>query len=145
MTQNTLVAISAFVGLFALMAVRVPIGIGMAIMGVAGYWYLSGRIPALALLAQSPIRNVTDWDLGIIPMFILMGAFATAAGMSREMFRASNAWLGHRRGGLAMATITACAGFAAINGSSVATAATMTQWRSPKCVRPVIRTGSRPA
>lgn len=132
MTQNTLVAISAFVGLFALMAVRVPIGIGMAIMGVAGYWYLSGRIPALALLAQSPIRNVTDWDLGIIPMFILMGAFATAAGMSREMFRASNAWLGHRRGGLAMATITACAGFAAINGSSVATAATMTQVALPE-------------
>jgi C4-dicarboxylate transporter DctM subunit len=132
MTQNTIVAISAFVGLFALMAVRVPIGIGMAIAGVAGYWYLSGRIPALSLLAQSPIRNVTDWDLGIIPMFILMGAFATAAGMSRELFRASNAWLGHRRGGLAMATITACAGFAAINGSSVATAATMTQVALPE-------------
>lgn len=60
MTQNTIVAISAFVGLFALMAVRIPIGIGMAVMGVAGYWYLSGRIPALSLLAQSPIRNVTD-------------------------------------------------------------------------------------
>jgi C4-dicarboxylate transporter DctM subunit len=98
MTQNTIVAISAFVGLFALMAVRIPIGIGMAVMGVAGYWYLSGRIPALSLLAQSPIRNVTDWDLGIIPMFILMGAFATAAGMSRELFRASNAWLGHSTG-----------------------------------------------
>ena len=112
--------------------VRVPIGIAMAIAGVVGYWYLSGRVPALSLLAQSPIRNATDWDLGIIPMFILMGAFATAAGMSRELFRASNAWLGHRRGGLAMATITACAGFAAINGSSVATAATMTQVALPE-------------
>lgn len=132
MPESNLVAVLAFVGLFALMAVRVPIGIGMAITGILGYWYMSGLTPALSQLAQSPIRNVTDWDLGIIPMFILMGAFATASGMSRELFRASNAWLGHRRGGLAMATITACAGFAAINGSSVATAATMTQVALPE-------------
>ena len=87
------------------------------------------------LLAQSPIRVSTDWDLAVVPMFILMGSFATASGMSRELFHVSNVWLGHRRGGLAMATITACAGFSAINGSSVATAATMTQVALPEMRR----------
>jgi C4-dicarboxylate transporter DctM subunit len=126
------VAILGFVALFVLMALRVPIGIAMGIVGVAGFGLLSSLNPALNLLAQSPIRVSTDWDLAVIPMFILMGSFATASGMSRELFRASNAWLGHRRGGLAMATVTACAGFAAINGSSVATAATMTNIALPE-------------
>ena len=130
--SQELVAILGFVGLFALMAVRVPIGVAMGIVGVAGFGTLAAFGPAFNLLAQSPIRVVTDWDLAIIPMFILMGAFATASGMSRELFAASNAWLGHRRGGLAMATVTACAGFAAINGSSVATAATMTNVALPE-------------
>src|SRR3712207_1305820 len=115
------VAVAGFVALFVLMALRVPIGIAMGVVGVGGFATLSSLNPALNLLAQSPIRVSTDWDLAVIPMFILMGSFATAAGMSRELFVASNAWLGHRRGGLAMATVTACAGFAAINGSSVAT------------------------
>jgi C4-dicarboxylate transporter DctM subunit len=126
------VAILGFVALFGLMALRVPIGIAMGIVGVAGFGLLSSLYPALNLLAQSPIRVSTDWDLAVIPLFILMGSFATASGMSRELFRASHAWLGHRRGGLAMATVTACAGFAAINGSSVATAATMTSIALPE-------------
>ncbi len=133
--STELVAILGFAGLFALMAVRVPIGVAMGIVGVVGFGYLASAGPAFNLLAQSPIRVTTDWDLAIIPMFILMGAFATASGMSRELFEASNAWLGHRRGGLAMATITACAGFAAINGSSVATAATMTNVALPEMRR----------
>jgi C4-dicarboxylate transporter DctM subunit len=126
------VAVIGFVSLFVLMLLRVPIGIAMGLVGVGGFGYLTSINPALNLLAQSPIRVTTDWDLAIIPMFILMGAFATASGMSTELFRMSNAWLGHRRGGLAMATITACAGFAAINGSSVATAATMTNVALPE-------------
>jgi tripartite ATP-independent transporter DctM subunit len=133
--SSELVAILGFVGLFALMAIRVPIGVAMGIVGVLGFGVLANWIPAFNLLAQSPIRVTTDWDLAIIPMFILMGAFATASGMSRELFEASNAWLGHRRGGLAMATVTACAGFAAINGSSVATAATMTNVALPEMRR----------
>lgn len=133
--STELVAILGFVGLFSLMAVRVPIGVAMGIVGVVGFGYLASAGPAANLLAQSPIRVTTDWDLAIIPMFILMGAFATASGMSRELFDASNAWLGHRRGGLAMATVTACAGFAAINGSSVATAATMTNVALPEMRR----------
>jgi TRAP-type C4-dicarboxylate transport system permease large subunit len=74
--------------------------------------------PALRLLMHSPLRMVTDYTLSAIPMFVLMGAFASAGGMSRELFRASNAWLGHRRGGLALATIMACGGFAASGRSS---------------------------
>ena len=130
--EREAVAVAGFVALFVLMALRVPIGIAMGVVGIAGFGLLSSLNPALNLLAQSPIRVSTDWDLAVIPMFILMGSFATASGMSRELFRASNAWLGHRRGGLAMATVTACAGFAAINGSSVATAATMTNIALPE-------------
>jgi C4-dicarboxylate transporter, DctM subunit len=133
--SQEVIAVLGFVVLFVLMALRVPIGIAMGIAGVGGFAVLSAFYPALNLLAQSPIRVTTDWDLAVIPTFILMGAFATAAGMSRELFQTSNAWLGHRRGGLAMATITACAGFAAINGSSVATAATMTQVALPEMRR----------
>jgi len=129
------VTIGGFVVLFVLMMLRVPVGIAMGIVGVGGFALLAATAPALNLLAQSPIRVATDYDLAVIPMFILMGAFATAAGMSRELFRAGEAWLGHRRGGLAMATVTACAGFAAINGSSVATAATMTTVTLPEMRR----------
>lgn len=129
------VTIAGFVVLFILMVLRVPVGVAMGIVGVGGFGILAATAPALNLLAQSPIRVATDYDLAVIPMFILMGAFATAAGMSRELFRAGEAWLGHRRGGLAMATVAACAGFAAINGSSVATAATMTSVTLPEMRR----------
>ncbi|MFN4311032.1 MAG: TRAP transporter large permease [Ferrovibrio sp.] len=133
--DRDLIAIGGFVVLFILMVLRVPVGIAMGIVGVGGFGLLAATAPALNLLAQSPIRVATDYDLAVIPMFILMGAFATAAGMSRELFRAGEAWLGHRRGGLAMATVAACAGFAAINGSSVATAATMTTVTLPEMRR----------
>jgi C4-dicarboxylate transporter, DctM subunit len=134
MTQEA-IAILGFVALFLLMVLRVPIGVAMGIVGVLGFATLASFFPAFNLLAQSPIRVSTDWDLAVVPMFILMGSFATASGMSRELFHVSNVWLGHRRGGLAMATITACAGFSAINGSSVATAATMTQVALPEMKR----------
>lgn len=129
------IAVLGFVALFVLMLLRVPIGIAMGIVGVLGFASLTALFPAMNLLAQSPIRVSTDWDLAVVPMFILMGSFATASGMSKELFHVSNVWLGHRRGGLAMATITACAGFSAINGSSVATAATMTQVALPEMRR----------
>src|SRR5687767_991947 len=114
------------------MMLRVPIGVAMGLVGIAGFGLINGWKPALRLLAQSPFSTVTDFNFSIIPMFILMGAFAAGAGMSRELFTASRAWLGHLRGGLAIATIAACGGFAAINGSSVATAATMTQVALPE-------------
>ncbi len=135
MIDRDTVAIGGFVALFALMLLRVPIGIAMGVVGVGGFATIAGIDPALRLLALSPLRTVTDYNLSVIPMFILMGAFATASGMSRELFRAGNAWLGARRGGLAMATVASCAGFAAICGSSVATAATMTKIALPEMRR----------
>jgi C4-dicarboxylate transporter, DctM subunit len=130
--DRDLVALLGFVLMFVLMGLRVPIGIAMGIVGVGGFGLLSGPKPALNLLGNVPLSVLTDYNLSVIPMFILMGAFASHSGMSRELFHAGRAWLGHRRGGLAYASIAACAGFAAINGSSVATAATMTQVALPE-------------
>ncbi|MBC7833002.1 MAG: TRAP transporter large permease [Hyphomicrobium sp.] len=129
------VALGGFVLMFVLMVVRVPIGIAMGIVGVIGFGLLSSWGPALNLLGSVPLSVLTDYDLAVIPMFILMGAFASQAGMSKELFVAGRAWFGHRRGGLAYASIAACAGFAAINGSSVATAATMSQVALPEMRR----------
>jgi tripartite ATP-independent transporter DctM subunit len=127
------VAAIGFVALFALMMLRVPVGIAMGTVGVVGFGYLIGNMgPALKLLAQSPIRTATDAEFAVIPLFLLMGAFASASGMSRELFRASNTFLGHLRGGLGIATIAACGGFAAICGSSVATAATFSKVAYPE-------------
>ena len=133
--SREMVALLGFVGMFALMALRVPIGVSMGIVGVLGFAALTGLTPALNLLANVPLSVVTDYNLSVIPMFILMGAFATRSGMSTELFAAGRAWLGHLRGGLAMASIAACGGFAAINGSSVATAATMAQVALPEMRR----------
>ena len=130
--DKNLVALVGFVLMFALLMLRVPIGIAMGIAGVLGFGLLSGFAPALNLLANVPLSVLTDYNLSVIPMFILMGAFCSTAGMSRELFDAGMAWVGHRRGGLALASIGACAGFAAINGSSVATAATMSQVALPE-------------
>jgi tripartite ATP-independent transporter DctM subunit len=127
------VAALGFVALFTLMMLRVPVGIAMGTVGVLGFGYLVGDMrPALKILAQSPIRTATDAEFAVIPLFLLMGAFASASGMSRELFRASNTFLGHLRGGLGIATIAACGGFAAICGSSVATAATFSKVAYPE-------------
>lgn len=135
MISTDFVAAGGFIALFVLLILRVPIGVAMGIVGVAGFGLLAAWDPALNLLAISPIRTVTDYSLGLIPMFILMGAVASASGMSGELYRAANAFLGHRKGGLAMATITACGGFSAICGSSVATAATMAKVALPEMKR----------
>ncbi len=135
MLDPTTLSVVAFLVLFSLMALRVPIGVSMGLVGVAGFALMSGVGPALKLVAMSPIRTVTDLSFAVIPLFLLMGAFTTASGMSRELYRASNAWLGHLPGGLAMATIAACAGFGAICGSSVATAATFSNVALPEMRR----------
>lgn len=130
-----LLAIGGFVLLFALMLLRVPIGIAMGLVGVVGFGILGGFEPALRILALSPIRTATDYGFAVIPMFLLMGSFASASGMSRELFRTANAFVGHWRGGLGIATISACGGFAAICGSSVATAATFSTIAYPEMRR----------
>src|SRR5947207_1169181 len=129
------VAVIGFVVLFALMLLRVPVGMAMGLVGVTGFGYLVGFGPALKLVGQTSMRTVTDYTFGVIPMFLLMGAFVTNSGMSRELFRAANTFVGHRRGGLGIATIVACGGFAAISGSSVATAATFSTVAYPEMRR----------
>jgi C4-dicarboxylate transporter DctM subunit len=129
------VAIIGFVTLFALMLLRVPVGMAMGLVGVSGYGYLSGATPALKMVGQTSMRIVTDYTFGVIPMFLLMGAIVTRSGMSRELFQAANRFVGHWRGGLGIATIAACAGFAAISGSSVATAATFSTVAYPEMRR----------
>jgi tripartite ATP-independent transporter DctM subunit len=129
------VAVLGFVVLFALMLLRVPVGMAMGLVGVTGYAYLSGGAPALKLVGQTSMRTVTSYQFGVIPMFLLMGAFVSHSGISRELFRAANTFVGHRRGGLGLATIVSCGGFAAISGSSVATAATFSAVAYPEMRR----------
>eukprot|EP01037_Dinobryon_pediforme_P044565 gene44565-56424_t len=120
--STDLVAIIGFVVLFALMLLRVPVGMAMGLVGVSGFGFIVGFGPALKLISQTTMRTVTDYTFGVIPMFLLMGAFVSTSGISRELFRAANTFVGHWRGGLGIATIGACGAFAAISGSSVATA-----------------------
>src|ERR1700737_4462800 len=121
--SNEAVALTGFVSLFVLMLLRVPVGMAMGLVGITGFGYLTGFAPALKLVGQTTMRTVTDYSFGVIPMFLLMGAFVSVSGISRELFRAANTFVGHWKGGLGIATIAACGGFAAISGSSVATSA----------------------
>src|ERR1700709_2581444 len=129
------VALIGFVSLFGLMLLRVPVGMAMGLVGVCGFGYLVNGNAALKLVGQTSMRTVTDYTFGVIPMFLLMGTFVSNSGMSRELFRAANGFVGHLRGGLGIATVAACGGFAAICGSSVATAATFSAVAYPEMRR----------
>jgi C4-dicarboxylate transporter DctM subunit len=133
--SNDWIAFIGFVALFVLMMLRVPVGMAMGLVGVTGYSWIVGPGPALKLVGQTSLRTVTDYTFGVIPMFMLMGALVSASGLSREMFKAADAFLGHLRGGLGIATVVACGGFAAICGSSVATAATFSTVAYPEMRR----------
>src|SRR3954449_5406504 len=133
--SNEAVALIGFVTLFVLMLLRVPVGMAMGLVGITGFGYLTGFAPALKLVGQTTMRTVTDYSFGVIPMFLLMGAFVSVSGISRELFRAANTFVGHWKGGLGIATIAACGGFAAISGSSVATAATFSAVAYPEMRR----------
>ena len=117
--------VAGIVCLVTLFLFKVPIAFSMLIVGVGGFAYLSGIDPALALLSQDIFETITSYPLSVIPMFILMGSFAFASGISERLFSTTYAWVGGVRGGLTIATVLACAGFAAICGSTAATAATM--------------------
>ncbi|MBD9527203.1 TRAP transporter large permease [Paracoccus sp. PAR01] len=124
-----------FAALLALMAIRIPIGVAMLSVGSGGYALFTGAMPLLAFLKTSTYYQFSTYSLSVIPLFVLMGEFATKAGMSRALFRTAAAFLGHRKGGLAMASIGGCAAFGAICGSSLATAATMGQVALPEMRR----------
>jgi C4-dicarboxylate transporter, DctM subunit len=142
----TLIGIIGIVVLVVLIFARMNIGITMGIVGVAGFGLLLGFEPALGLLRTVPYTTFANQDLSVIPLFVLMGSFAFAAGISEDMYRTVYVWLGRFRGGLAMATIAACAMFAAICGSSIATAATLGKVVMPEMKKynyhPMLSTGS---
>jgi len=111
--------------LLILFLLRMPVSFAMAFVGFVGFAYLCGPGPAMSLLAQDIYHTFSSYPLSVIPMFILMGTFAFASGISQRLYKTTYTWVGQLRGGLTMATVFACAGFGAICGSSTATAATM--------------------
>ncbi|MBX3518942.1 MAG: TRAP transporter large permease [Xanthobacteraceae bacterium] len=122
-------------GMMVLIALRVPLGAAMFIAGAAGYGWIVGYLPLVNYLKGLFWARFSVYDLSVIPLFLLMGQFASVAGFSRSLFRAANAWIGWVKGGVAQAAIIACACFGAISGSSVATAATMSQVVLPEMKR----------
>ena len=122
-------------GMLMLMALRIPIWVAMFIPGALGYLWLSGTDPLLALLKGLTFARFSIYDLSVIPLFLLMGHLATQGGLSAGLFRAAAAFVGHWRGGLAQASILACAAFGSVCGSSVATAATISQVALPEMRR----------
>jgi tripartite ATP-independent transporter DctM subunit len=127
-------ALLGFAATFALMMLRVPIAISMGVVGLVGIGLMRSW-PAAIASSTTEILDVAKYTLSVVPLFVLMGNFVTRAGMSRELYRVAYTFIGHRRGGLAMSTIAACAGFGAICGSSIATTATMARVAMPEMRR----------
>ena len=125
---ETLVGFAAFLGLAFL---RVPMAFSMGIVGFVGVGYMLNFRAASAMIAQVTYETGLSYTLSVIPLFILMGNFVVRAKLSDELYHAAYCFLGHRRGGLAMSTVIACAGFGAICGSSIATAATFSKVSYP--------------
>jgi tripartite ATP-independent transporter DctM subunit len=121
----TAVGLIGMLALLVLLFARMPIGLAMALVGGAGVAILNSPEAALNSLGSFPYSHAAVQAFAVIPLFVLMGNFAAASGMGKDLYAAAYAWLGHRRGGLASATVLACAGFAALSGSSVASAVTM--------------------
>jgi tripartite ATP-independent transporter DctM subunit len=133
--SNTDLAGLILVAMLVLIGLRVPIGAAMFVTGALGYWAMVGQTALLSYLKGLLWARLSVYDLSVIPLFLLMGQFATAAGFSRTLFHTASTMVGHRLGGVAMAAIVACAAFGAICGSSVATAATMSQVALPEMRR----------
>lgn len=122
--------------LLLMIFLRAPIGLAMMLCGIGGlYFAMGGSNMFMAKLKSETYSTFSSYSLTIIPMFLLMGQFATLSGMSKALFNAAESWLGHRRGGVAMAAVGSCAGFGAICGSSLATAATMSRVALPELRR----------
>ncbi len=135
MAQEFVLAGTGFMALLVLIALRAPIGIAMLLTGAGGYYSIVGLVPLLNYLKTTPWHLFANYTLSVIPLFILMGSLAERGGLARDLFAAANAVIGHRRGGLAMAVVGACAAFGAVCGSSVATTATMGRASLPELRR----------
>jgi tripartite ATP-independent transporter DctM subunit len=144
--SNLLIGLAGLCALVALIAIRMPIAYAMILVGGGGMMILSDPKIVLSQLKNLAYSQFSIYDLSVLPMFVLMGNLASRAGLSRDLFRAANAWLGWMRGGVAMSAIAACAGFGAVCGSSLATASTMGQVALPELRRlrysPELATGT---
>ena len=140
------IALLGLLAMIILIALHVPVGVALAVTGIAIFAWLVGVEEAVSLAGTEFSATLSNMDYAIIPFFILMGSLASTAGLSADIFRLANAFLGHRRGGLALATVGGCAAFGAVCGSSLATVATMTRVALPEMLsrnyKPSLATGS---
>ena len=140
------IGLAMFAAALVLIALRMPVGIAMLLVGGVGFATIGGWDRLFATLNSMTFSRFSSYTLSVIPLFLLMGDFATKGGMNRALFACARAWMGHWRGGLAVATIGGCAAFGAICGSSLATAATMSQVAGPEMRRhgysPALATGT---
>ena len=140
------IALLGILIMFALIGLHVPVGVSLAITGVGVFAWIVGFDEAVSLIGTEFSATLSNMDYSIIPFFILLGSLASAAGLSTDLFRLANSFLGHRRGGLALATVGGCAAFGSVCGSSLATVATMTRVALPEMLKrgynPSLATGS---
>jgi len=141
-----LLALLGIIGMFVLIGLQIPIGVSMAIAGVVGFASITSWHAAFSLIASKSVGALASEELAVIPLFLVMGSFANVSGLASDIYRLAYAFIGHRQGGLALATIGGCAGFGAVCGSSLATAATMGRVALPEMLKrkyePSLATGS---
>jgi len=130
-----MVGFVGFLVMLMLKGLRSPIGVGLALIGCLGVWFLKDFDTALFVLGTAPVESLSRFTLAVFPLFILMGIIALKAGLADGLYNAASAMIGHWRGGLAIASIVGCGGFAAVNGSSLSTAATMAKLAVPQMLR----------
>lgn len=128
-------ALIGCLAMFALIILQVPLGVAMALVGVVGFAWITDWGPALSLMASEPAAAMSNLDIAVIPLFMLMGSLATVGGLGTDIYEVSYALMGHRRGGLATTTIVASAGFGAVCGSGVATTATFSRVALPEMLK----------
>lgn len=133
--NDSVLGLIGFIAALGLIALGMPVAIAMGIVGVIGYCWLNGWAGTAYILGSSPFESIFPYSLSVIPLFVMMGVFASHAGLSRSLFNAINSFIGHRRGGLAITTVGACAFFGAICGSSLATVATIGRVALPEMKR----------
>jgi tripartite ATP-independent transporter DctM subunit len=132
---DVMIGVCGIAGLFALMILRTPVAFAMLLIGFFGVWWIDGLRRATALLFTETYSSVSNYNLIVVPMFVLLGNIASEAGFSRALYDAAHAWVGRFRGGLASASVIGCAAFSAVSGSSVATAVTIGRVALPEMKR----------
>ncbi|WP_319529625.1 TRAP transporter large permease [uncultured Cohaesibacter sp.] len=133
--SETIIGVWGIVVLFVCLALRIPVGMSLLLVGFGGIWVIDDSRSAIATLSSETYSSVSSYSMSVIPLFVLMGNIAGAAGYSQRLYDAAHNWIGHLRGGLSSATIVGCAAFAAVSGSSVATAVTIGKVALPEMKR----------